>query len=145
MGKINSKAKGANGEREISRLIREYGYDVRRGQQYNGLEGEDVVGLDYIHIEVKRVEQLNIDKAMEQSIKDSKSGQIPAVFHRKNNKKWKVTLEFEDFMTMYASYYDDMKLKELGERCEIVSEIKEENGLWVKTCNDMGENNRINK
>jgi Holliday junction resolvase len=129
MGKINSKAKGANGEREISRLIREYGYDVRRGQQYNGLEGEDVVGLDYIHIEVKRVEQLNIDKAMEQSIKDSKSGQIPAVFHRKNNKKWKVTLEFEDFMTMYASYYDDMKLKELGERYEIVSEIKEENGL----------------
>lgn len=115
MGKINSKAKGAKGEREIAKLIRERGYDVRRGQQYNGLGGEDVVGLDYIHIEVKRVEQLNIDNAMEQAKRDSKIGQIPTVFHRKNNKKWKVTLEFEDFMTLYDSYYSDMKLKEYSD------------------------------
>lgn len=129
MGKINSRAKGANGEREISRLIRERGYNVRRGQQFSGLEGEDVVGLDYIHLEVKRVENLNIDKAMEQSIRDSKAGQIPTVFHRKNNKKWKVTLEFEDFMTLYDSYYSDMKLKGMSERNEIISKVKEENGL----------------
>ena len=110
--KINSREKGKKGEREIARLIRERGYDVRRGQQFSGLEGEDVVGLDYIHIEVKRVEQLNIDNAMEQAKRDAKSSQMPAVFHRKNNKKWKVTLEFEDFMTLYDSYYSDMKLKE---------------------------------
>lgn len=133
MGKINSRAKGANGEREISRLIRERGYNVRRGQQFSGLEGEDVVGLDYIHLEVKRVENLNIDKAMEQSIRDSKAGQIPTVFHRKNNKKWKVTLEFEDFMTLYDSYYSDMKLKERDERYVDIQEIKEENGI----CNDL--------
>ena len=113
--KINSREKGKKGEREIAKLIRERGYDVRRGQQYNGLEGEDVVGLDYIHIEVKRVEQLNIDNAMEQAKRDAKLGQIPAVFHRKNNKKWKVTLEFEDFMTLYDSYYSDMKLKEYSD------------------------------
>lgn len=124
MGKINSRAKGANGEREISRLIRERGYNVRRGQQFSGLEGEDVVGLDYIHLEVKRVENLNIDKAMEQSIRDSKAGQIPTVFHRKNNKKWKVTLEFEDFMTLYDSYYSDMKLKAYNERQDIINQVK---------------------
>lgn len=129
MGKINSRDKGAKGEREISRLIRERGYDVRRGQQYSGLEGEDVVGLDYIHIEVKRVEQLNIDKAMEQATRDSKSNQIPAVFHRKNHKKWKVTLSFEDFMTLYDSYYSDMKLKERENRNVEIQEIREKNGL----------------
>ena len=113
--KINSRAKGAKGERELARLIRDRGYDARRGQQFSGLEGEDVVGLEYIHIECKRVEQLNIDKAMEQAIRDAKSEQIPAVFHRKNKKKWKVTLEFEDFMTLYDSYYSDMKLKEYSD------------------------------
>lgn len=129
MGKINSRDKGANGERELANLIKDRGYNVRRGQQYNGLEGEDVVGLDYIHIEVKRVEQLNIDKALEQSIRDSKGNQMPAVFHRKNHKKWKVTLRFEDFMTLYDSFYSDMKLKEREERDVEIQEIREANGL----------------
>ena len=66
---------------------------------------------------------------MEQAKKDSKNGQIPTVFHRKNNKKWKVTLEFEDFMTLYDSYYSDMKLKERDERYVEVEKIKEENGI----------------
>ena len=40
---INSKQKGAKGERELANILKEYGYNTRRGQQYNGLEGEDVV------------------------------------------------------------------------------------------------------
>ena len=87
---------------------------VEDGQQYNGLEGEDVVGLDYIHIEVKRVQALNLDEAMEQAKKDSRENQIPAVFHRKNNKKWKVTMELEDWINLYNEYYSSMKLNERG-------------------------------
>ncbi len=109
---INSKKKGAKGERELASKLREYGYSCRRGQQYNGLEGEDVVGLDYIHCEVKRVEALNLDGAMEQAKRDSKNNQIPAVFHRKNNKKWKVTMELEDWIKLYNEYYSSMKLRE---------------------------------
>lgn len=109
---INSKAKGAKGERELAKKLNEYGYSCRRGQQYSGLEGEDVVGLDYIHIECKRVENLNIYNAIEQSKKDTKAGQVPTVFHRKNNKKWLVTMELEDWIKLYNSYYSDMKLKE---------------------------------
>lgn len=112
MGKINSRAKGKNGELELARTIREYGYDCRRGQQYNGLEGEDVVGLDYIHIECKRVEKIMLDEAMEQAKRDAKEGQIPAVFHRKNGKKWKVTLELDDWMKLYNEYYTNKKLEE---------------------------------
>lgn len=109
---INSKAKGAKGERELANILKDYGYNCRRGQQYNGLEGEDVVGLDYIHIECKRVQALNLDEAMEQSKRDSKGNQLPAVFHRKNNKKWKVTMYLDDWIQLYNEYYSSMKLKE---------------------------------
>ena len=59
---MNSRDKGARGEREAASLLREYGYDARRGQQFSGANGDaDVVGLPDIHLEIKRVEKLNID------------------------------------------------------------------------------------
>lgn len=109
---INSKRKGSAGERELANKLKEYGYNCRRGQQYNGLEGEDVVGLDYIHIECKRVQALNIDEAIEQSKIDATENQLPAVFHRKNNKKWKVTMELQDWIKLYNEYYSSRKLEE---------------------------------
>lgn len=111
---INSRAKGAKGERELAKILREYGYNCRRGQQYSGLEGEDVVGLDYIHIECKRVQNLNIEKALQQSKRDAKESQIPAVFHRKDREHWKVTLDLDDFMKIYNEYYSSIKLEERG-------------------------------
>lgn len=85
---------------------------AEEGSNSHGLEGEDVVGLDYIHIECKRVQNLNLYDAMEQSKRDSKDGQTPAVFHRKNNKKWLVTMGLDDFMKLYNEYYSSNKLKE---------------------------------
>lgn len=112
---INSRAKGAKGERELANKLKEYGYNCRRGQQFNGLEGEDVVGLDYIHIECKRVQNLNLYDAMEQSKRDRRQEQAPAVFHRKNNKKWLVTMELDDWIKLYNEYYSSMKLDESEE------------------------------
>jgi Holliday junction resolvase len=100
----NSKRKGAEGERELSNLLKEHGYNTRRGQQYCGANGDaDVVGLDGIHIEVKRVERLNIDDAMAQAVADAREGEKPAVFHRKNRKGWLVTMRFEDWLEMYEA------------------------------------------
>lgn len=99
---MNSRQKGARGEREIAKILRQRGHDARRGQQYCGINGDaDVVGLPGVHIEVKRVEALNIDKAMEQAERDARPGEMPVVFHRKNGRKWKVTLRIEDFMELY--------------------------------------------
>lgn len=92
--------------------MKEYGYNCRRGQQFSGIEGEDVVGLDYIHIECKRVENLNLYNAICQAKRDSKEGQLPSVFHRKNNKKWLVTMELEDWIKVYNEYYSSNKLAE---------------------------------
>lgn len=98
----NSRRKGAAGERELAKILKGYGYDARRGQQYSGANGDaDVVGLPGVHIECKRVEALNIDKAMEQAVSDARDGEIPAVFHRRNGKGWKVTLRLEDFIQIY--------------------------------------------
>ncbi len=98
---MNSRNKGAAGERELAGLLKKYGYDCRRGQQYCGANGDaDVIGLSGVHIECKRVEKLNLDDAMEQSVRDAKDGEIPVVMHRKNRKPWKVTLGLDDFMKL---------------------------------------------
>ncbi len=100
---MNSRNKGAAGERELAAKLREYGYNCRRGQQYSGANGDaDVVGLPGVHIEVKRVEKLNLYDAIAQAVRDAKDGETPAVFHRKNNKGWLVTLRMDDFMKMYG-------------------------------------------
>lgn len=102
---MNSRRKGKDGELELAGILKKYGYSCRRSQQYCGSYGDaDVIGLPGIHIECKRVEALNIDKAMAQSRSDAKEDEIPAVFHRKNRHGWKVTVDLEDFMRMYEGY-----------------------------------------
>jgi len=98
----NSRQKGARGERELAAVLREHGYDCRRGQQYCGANGDaDVVGLPGIHIECKRVESLNIHKAIEQAKSDARENELPVVFHRKNGKPWLVTMTLEDWMKIF--------------------------------------------
>ena len=100
---MNSRQKGARGERELAGILRDYGYDARRGQQYSGANGDaDVVGLPGIHIECKRVERLNLYDAMSQSKHDAREGEIPAVMHRKDHCEWLVTTSLADFMELYS-------------------------------------------
>ena len=102
---VNSREKGKRGEREFAKLCREQGYTgARRGQQYSGIEGQDVVGLDGIHVEVKRVERLNIHDAIDQSKRDSEKGTVPIVAHRKNNTRWLITMDAEDWFSMYREW-----------------------------------------
>lgn len=101
----NSRAKGCRGERSLAKALREHGYDCRRGQQFSGANGDaDVVGLPNIHIECKRVERLNIENAMAQSIHDAREGELPVVMHRKNNCKWLVTMRLDDWIELYREW-----------------------------------------
>lgn len=103
----NGKQKGKRGELEFSRLCRANGWEVRRTAQYCGNTGEaaDVVGLPGVHVEVKRVERLNIEDAMAQARRDSqKSGRVPIVAHRKNNCKWLITMTAEDWFDMFRDW-----------------------------------------
>ena len=51
------------------------------------------------------------------------------IFHKKNNKPLMVTMLFDDWCTLYDSFYSDMKLKEREERDVEIQEIREANGL----------------
>lgn len=108
---MNSRDKGARGERELSRVLRGYGYETRRGQQYCGASGDaDVIGLPGIHIECKRVEKLNLYGAVDQAVQDASAplpfegDRIPAVFHRKDRREWLVTMRLDDWMQLYREW-----------------------------------------
>ena len=113
---MNSRAKGARGERELAAYLTEKGFEARRGQQYSGANGDaDVEGLPGVHIECKRVEKQAVNDWLEQSERDAyadslRQGKriIPVVFHRQNfdpkrpsKGRWKVTLYADDFIEMY--------------------------------------------
>lgn len=104
---INSKQKGARFERELSNVLKDYGYNARRTAQYCGKTGDaaDVVGLDGIHIEAKHCETMRLYDWMTQAVRDSAgSDNIPAVFHKKNRADILVTMRMQDFMKLYAGW-----------------------------------------
>ena len=109
---INSKQKGAAGEREWTNQLREEGFTARRGQQFaGGPDSPDVIceELKNLHMEVKRVQNLNLDKACAQAEKDSRGKQW-IVAHRKNNKKWKVTMSSDLFFKLLRDGMDGINL-----------------------------------
>ena len=101
----SARNKGAGAERELARLIRDnYGYEVHRGKVF--YKESDIVGLDGIHMEVKRVEKLNVSKVMKQAIEEAEKRQdgVPTVFHRRNNEGWLVTMQLEDWIDLYGAW-----------------------------------------
>lgn len=72
---MNSKAKGSAGERELAAILTAKGFPARRNDQryLGGVGRPDVTadGLEDYHIEVKRVERLNVGEAMQQAIHDA--------------------------------------------------------------------------
>ena len=118
--KINSKEKGARFERLLASKFRDYGYaESRRTAQYCGNTGDasDVIGLPGLHIEAKHQEKMLLYDWMEQAKRDAKAGGskgLPAVFHKKNYAEVLVTMEFDDFMTIYREWEASMALKERG-------------------------------
>lgn len=107
MGKINSKQKGSRGERELRDVLRKYGYQARRGQQYSGTpDSPDVKSnIPNHHIEVKRTESLSVYKALEQAKADKRENEVPLVAHRRSRKEWIAILPLEDYMNLLVKVY----------------------------------------
>ena len=99
----SQQRKGADGEKELTEILNAHGYPVTWGGSQTYGTVPDISGLPGIHIEVKRVERLNLHAAMEQSVKDSLRFQdgLPAVFHRRNRSPWLVTLRLYDWLRLY--------------------------------------------
>ena len=118
---IRSRDKGARFERALACKFRECGYtDSRRTAQYCGNTGDasDVIGLRGLHIEAKHQETMRLYDWVDQAKRDAKAngkGNLPAVFHKKNNAEILVTMPFDDFMTLYREY--ELNLPDGAEHC----------------------------
>ena len=100
-----SQRKGADGERELAALLREYGYTIERGGSCSFGEVPDLSGLPGLHVECKRVERLNVPEAMNQAIRDSERFHdgAPVLFHRRSRSPWLVTMRLSDWMALYTA------------------------------------------
>lgn len=120
MGK-KSRDKGAGAERELSRILNEtYGFKTRRGDCFR--YEPDVIGLDDIHVEVKRNEQISLTSWLRQAEKASKRfGTLPAVFHRRNREPWFVSMLQENFEGLHPS---DVRLLAVTGRADPVMDCQ---------------------
>lgn len=90
---------------ELSRILQSHGYDVEPGRALSYGEVPDLSGLPGVHVEVKRVERLNVPEAMAQAIRDSEkfNDGTPVLFHRRSRSPWLVTMLMEDWLTLYKA------------------------------------------
>lgn len=111
---MNSRNKGKRGELEAAGKFRDYGYDTHRTAQHCGMTGvADIEGVPYIHLEVKRRENLNLYDAISQAVRDHREGELPTVMWRKNDSEWLMVMRFDDWMKLYQAY--EMSEKETEE------------------------------
>ena len=104
MGRSQQR-KGADGERELARIMAGYGYELQRGGSLSFGEVPDWTGLPGVHIECKRCEQLRLAEWMAQAERDANRFQdgAPAVFFRRSRSPWLVTMKLEDWVKLYSN------------------------------------------
>jgi Holliday junction resolvase len=101
---MNSRAKGVRGERELSLFLTDAGFQAKRGVQFSqgkhGLTGADVEceSLDFMHIEVKRVEASAVMYQWHDQASTDAKGKLPVVFHKRNGRRWLAILSAEDLL-----------------------------------------------
>ena len=105
MGK-KSQRKGRAGELEIVKILNGHGISAEPGQAVSFGSTPDIVGVNGLHAEVKRVEKLNVTEAMNQAIRDSQKFEdgLPTLFHRRNRTPWLVTMTLEDWLKLYKRW-----------------------------------------
>ncbi len=118
MSRVNSRNKGANGERQFAAHLRELGFQARRGQQHaGGPDSPDVVtSLDNIHFEVKFGYPKDVldlgTKAMEEAIDQARREQpngsrFFVVWKPRGTRRWRYTTE-GDIQATYC-FRDDQE------------------------------------
>ena len=111
---MNSREKGARGERALANKLREYGYQAYRGQQYSGKGNADVeTNMGNIHIECKYTDRGHglLYDWINQSKRDAKENEMPVVIHKHVSKDarglpWLVTMDIDDFIKLWNERVD---------------------------------------
>ena len=94
---MNSRNKGANGEREVCSLLRSDGIEAKRNlDQYSTKNLPDIIVNDFA-IEVKRSERVQLKKWFEQ-VEMSAAGKKPTLMLRWNRGEWLVVQRYIDWL-----------------------------------------------
>lgn len=105
----NGRTKGHDAEREIVKLLADLA-PLKRNLQQTQEGGYDLIGLDFLALEIKRCESLQIEAWWKQTLRQARCGQTPVLLYRQNRKPWqavmmakientdvRATISFEDF------------------------------------------------
>lgn len=106
MAKINARAKGQRGEREVIGLLQpvvkkvyeEFGLvviDLERNLMQSMKGGYDIVGLDWLALEVKRVENTGasgVNSWWAQTTRQAAEHQEAVLFFRPNQSHWSIKM-----------------------------------------------------
>lgn len=98
---MNSRAKGIRGEKEWADWLAQNAdcqLACRSGLNYVKAGVDVQFGIPGTRAEVKRVQTLNVSKAVFRAVADAKPDEIPYVAHRRNKEPWLVTLRAEDLV-----------------------------------------------
>jgi hypothetical protein len=98
-----AKNKGANAEREVAKILQPVvdkvyaSFDLESPAMKRNLEqtrggGYDLVGVDWLALEIKRQEQLSVNTWWKQTLSQANEDQIPVLIYRQNKQKWKVIM-----------------------------------------------------
>lgn len=97
---VNSRNKGASAERELANVLQlavdaalppSKAIKIKRNLEQYQEGGDDLMGLPFLAIEVKRCEKLQIGSWWQQCL-DQAKGRIPVLAYRQNNKPWRVRM-----------------------------------------------------
>lgn len=121
---VNSRQKGKRGELELCATLKEVmGWTARRSVQFCGDAGDsDLIVEEHpnLFVEGKRVEQLNLHKAMTLAVEQARE-KLPIVCHRKDRTEWLLTLRLEDlprFLGMLAAGRASVESSAMPRPCE---------------------------
>jgi Holliday junction resolvase len=96
-----SRDKGKRGEREFCELLREHGFEARRGQQFaGGPASPDVVTDCPCHFEVKRTESFS-PSYLAQAERDAHPALQPVVAWKRNAAPWRVFCDAGHYLGMW--------------------------------------------
>jgi hypothetical protein len=110
MGKM-ARDKGARGEREIIDLLQPivdtvYAEASKEAPQLKRTSstqadggGCDITGIDWLALEVKRCETLQVEQWWRQCLSQVKPGQMPVLVYRQNGRQWRARLYLQTLAT----------------------------------------------
>jgi len=98
---MNSRAKGAAGEREfIARHLVDRWPDACRNYYQGGASKADAANVGNVHWQIKRREKIEIWAAIKQAETEAKPGDLAVVAFRRSRSRWYCIVGADEFVAL---------------------------------------------